>query len=322
MTATHSIAIIGLGIMGRRMLANMRKHPAFLPVALWDPAADSMTKAQQEAPEVAIAESASAAIDAADAVYLACPPLPRKAYALEAIAKSKPLFLEKPFGTDITASRELVAEIEQSELPAAVNFTQAAGRALAEVQKSIADGSSGSVVGIDIIVTYPTWPRAWQRDADWLRFRAEGGYTREVISHFLFFSERLLGRSEVVWARPSYPADETLCETHVLARLENTDGIPISIFGSVGGAQTDRQEVTVKCSKRSYRISEFYQLWASQGEDFAEILERPADPRLHSLQRQLDELDKCFNGENHLLATPAEAFSVQESIESMLIGCG
>jgi hypothetical protein len=30
--------------------------------------------------------------------------------------------------------------------------------------------------------------------------------TREVISHFLFFSERILGPLSVVWARPSYPA--------------------------------------------------------------------------------------------------------------------
>jgi parallel beta-helix repeat protein len=38
----------------------------------------------------------------------------------------------------------------------------------------------------------------WQVEADWLRFAAEGGYTREVISHFLFLSQRVLGPLELV----------------------------------------------------------------------------------------------------------------------------
>lgn len=327
MNKTHTVAIIGLGIMGRRMLSNMRLHPLFEPVALWDPSEESCRKARQEAPEVPIVASAEAALAAADAIYLACPPLPRKAYALATAAAGKAMFLEKPLGIDIAASRDLVMQLEQAGVPTAVNFTQAAGAALAEMQRAINANETGPIVGIDIIVNYAAWPRVWQVEADWLRFRAEGGYTREVISHFVFFSERLLGQTEVVWARPSYPtttesaqpqALTPLCETDVAARLETADGIPINIFGSVGGAQPDRQEVTVRCTQRSYRILEFYQLWCSEGEAFNEILERPADPRRETLQRQLSELDKCIRGETHLLATAQEALSVQEKIESIL----
>ena len=61
--------------------------------------------------------------------------------------------------------------------------------------------------------------------------------TREVISHFLFFSERILGPLSLVWARPSYPSDPQLCETHMLARLENADGVPVTVMASVGGAR-------------------------------------------------------------------------------------
>ena len=76
---------------------------------------------------------------------------------------------------------------------------------------------------MDIVVTYPRWPREWQEDADWLRFREEGGMTREVISHFLFFSERVLGKLELKWAKTIYPKDHLLCETDVLARLQTQD---------------------------------------------------------------------------------------------------
>jgi predicted dehydrogenase len=322
MDNVHAIAVIGLGIMGRRLLAHLRLHPRFRPVAMWDPNAAAVEKARAEAPGVPVAVSAEAAIAAAEVVYLACPPAPRKAYALAAAESGRAVFLEKPLGVDVEESRDLVARLAALGRPAAVNFTQAAGRALAEIRRAADAGEMGKLAGVDIVVTYPAWPRAWQVDADWLRFRAEGGYTREVISHFVFFSERLVGPTRLVWSRPSYPADPALCETHIQARLEAADGTPVSILGTVGGAQPDRQEMTIKGTKRSYRVAEFYQLWSSSGEPFVEVLERPADPRRDSLMRQLDELDKCLRRAPHLLATPEEAFRVQERIEGMLAGRG
>ena len=178
----------------------------------------------------------------------------------------------------------------------------------------------GEVVGADIVVTYPAWPRAWQKAADWLRFRDEGGMTREVLSHFLFFSERLLGPLSVVHAFPSYPADPRLCETHLLARLETEDGIPVSIMASVGGAQPDRQEMTFKGTRTSRRVSEFHIDAVSDGGPFTEVGERPADPRAIGLRAQLDELELCINGQPHRLATVEEALRVQKLIEVMLAG--
>jgi predicted dehydrogenase len=322
MTPPHRFAIIGLGIMGRRMLANMRRHPAFAPVAMWDPSAASCDEARQDAPEVPIVGSADEAMAAADGVYLACPPAPRKAYALSAATAGKPLFLEKPLGIDVDESRDLAERLESIGLPCAVNFTQAASQALVEVRRATSAGEIGPIVGIDIIVTYSAWPRAWQTEADWLRFRAEGGFTREVISHFVFLSERLIGRTELIWARPHFPRDPALCESHILARLEASDGTPVTIMGSVGGAQPDRQEVTVKGVQRSYRFRDFYELRSSEGGDFVTAIEFPTDPRVDSLQRQLTELDKCVRGQPHILATVREALSVQETIEDMLVGKG
>ena len=54
-------------------------------------------------------------------------------------------------------------------------------------------GGMGTLVGVDIIVIYEKWSRQWQRDADWLRFWAEGNMTREVISQFLFFYRTRIG---------------------------------------------------------------------------------------------------------------------------------
>ena len=109
-----------------------------------------------------------------------------------------------------------------------------------------------------------------------------------------------------------------LCETHVAARLINAQGLPVTIMGSVGGAQPDRQEVTVKGSKTSRRISNFADDAVSFGGDFVPIGNKPADTRATGLKAQLDDLVLCVQNKPNRLATIDEALRVQVLIERIL----
>jgi predicted dehydrogenase len=316
----NKIAIIGLGIMGRRMLENVLVHPEFEICGIWDPSEASIAKAREIGSDLPIANDSNVAMANADVVYLACPPAPRKAYALAAAQAGKAVFMEKPLGTDNAESEDLVAQLENARLPAVVNFTQASSRGFDALQQAIDTGQTGKLLGVDIVVNYPAWPRAWQVEADWLRFRAEGGYTREVISHFLFLSQRFLGPLKLKTASARYPQDEALCELDVMARLETTDGQLVNIIGTTGGQQPDRQEVTVKGSKMSFQFREFYQLWQSDGGPWVESIDWKGseDPRISALQRQLTELDKLLKGKPCKLATAHEALAVQKLVEAIL----
>ena len=165
----HKFAIIGLGIMGRRMLENAVRHPEFEVSGVWDPSPDAIAKTRALLPNAPIAQSAQAAMQDANVVYLACPPGPRKTYALEAAANGQGVFMEKPLGTDNAQSRDLLTQLEKARLPSVVNFTQAASRGFEELSRAIQAGEVGELLGIDIVVNYPAWPRAWQKEADWLR---------------------------------------------------------------------------------------------------------------------------------------------------------
>ena len=228
------------------------------------------------------------------------------------------MFLEKPFGIDIQDSFDLIKKLGTYNIPIAVNFTQASGVALNDLLESKNNGEMGSLLGVDIVVTYPSWPRLWQKEADWLRFRKEGGMTREVISHFLFFSERVLGPLKVVWAKPTYPNDPLLCETNVLARLETDNGCHVNILASVGGMQPDRQELTVKGSLKSRRIAEFYKDSETDGSEFIPLRNEPKDPRAISLKGQLDNLSLNLRNLPNTLATMQEAMRVQLLVEEIL----
>ena len=312
------VAIIGLGIMGNRMLKHMKLHDDFQPDFLWDPDETKCLDTIKENPDSKIMNSPSEAIKAADLIYLACPPIVRKSYALEAASLGKSLFLEKPFGIDIQDSFDLIKKLGTYNIPIAVNFTQASGVALNDLLESKNNGEMGSLLGVDIVVTYPSWPRLWQKEADWLRFRKEGGMTREVISHFLFFSERVLGPLKVVWAKPTYPNDPLLCETNVLARLETDNGCHVNILASVGGMQPDRQELTVKGSLKSRRIAEFYKDSETDGSEFIPLRNEPKDPRAISLKGQLDNLSLNLRNLPNTLATMQEAMRVQLLVEEIL----
>jgi len=312
------VAIIGLGIMGRRMLAHMRIHKKFEPDYLWDPDQSACQRATLLDSKSCIMDSASDAISQADLVYLACPPAVRELYALEAAAAGKALFLEKPFGINIDDSARMMGRLKSYGVPIAVNFTQASGIVLTDLLAAEKRGDMGALLGVDIVVTYSDWPRLWQRDADWLRFRAEGGMTREVISHFLFFSERVLGPLSLLSAHTTYPDDSSLCETGVLARLVSEKKQEVSILATVGGAQPDRQEVTVKGTKTSRRVTNFHRDSISDGGDFTSLREPPEDPRGTSLKAQLDDLSLHLASKPNRLATMEEAFRVQTLVEGIL----
>ena len=74
--------------------------------------------------------------------------------ALSAAAAGKAIFLEKPLGVDLTASENLVETLQDAGVPAAGNFTQAAGATLANISQAAETGTLGEIIGIDIIVTY------------------------------------------------------------------------------------------------------------------------------------------------------------------------
>jgi hypothetical protein len=93
-------------------------------------------------------------------------------------------------------------------------------------------------------------------------------------------------------------------------------------MGSVGGAQPDRQELTIKGSQTSRRVTEFYRDATSSGDTFTPVAADPAEPRATSLKAQLDDLLLLIAGKPNRLATVEEALRVQILIEGILVGKG
>ncbi|MGX9967008.1 Gfo/Idh/MocA family protein [Roseomonas sp. F4] len=315
------LGVVGFGIMGERLLraALAQDLAAVRPVAVWDPSPSAAERLAEIAPELPMLDSARAVIAACDVLYIASPPSAHLAHAEAAFAAGRAAFLEKPLAADLPAARAFVTAAEAGEARAAVNFPMASSPAVAQLSAWRAE--IGAPRALTLRADFATWPRGWQQDAaSWLAKRAEGGFTREVLSHFLFLTRRQLGPLVLLERDATFPPGDG-SEIAVRARL-TAGGVPVDLAGQVGG--TDRDETNewrLEGATGSIRLRD----WSFAEKQEADGVYRPAPDALPNermrpmvLRDQLSKLAALTRGEPQNLATLREALEVQEVVEAIL----
>jgi len=237
------VAIIGTGTMGGRMLAEMARHPEFEPTWAWDSSPRVRDATAAEYPSLEFSEEIFA--QPADLFYIATPPATHIPLARQA---SRAILCEKPLAIDVTEARHLVDEIQ---IPNAVNFPFATHPTITTLEHELAEERHGSTVRLEIRLSFNDWPRQWQQGAaSWLAQPDQGGFLREVFSHFAYLTDRILGTVELIEAEVERGPTGT--ESTVRAQLQAGD-VPILLTGDVGGSAPDYNEWTLYGSKASYR---------------------------------------------------------------------
>jgi len=317
------VAVIGLGVMGTRMLTQLSRHAGFTVRSVWDTDSSAIQAIAQEHADVTMAESAEEAMatEGVRLVYVATPPHAHHPYARMAIDANLAVFCEKPLAVDLAQGRELVDLSKLGSIPNAVNFPFAAMVPIDRIEAMIADGSLGEVLAVDVRLHFVPWPREWQSGAKWLADRADGGFLREVGSHFVFLIEKLFGPAAVVESRISYPADSRLCETAFSARL-NCSGLSVSFEGSAIGVGPDVVELTIWGSEQSVRLSDWSDVSVSSGSPWAPEPTEGTNLRADSNARFFDDLRALIDGSNSKLASFDDALSVQRIVETIIDGPG
>ncbi len=322
MSERIDIGIIGLGVMGQRMLARLTEHPQLRPAAAWDPNEAAVAQVRAQLPQLPIARSAEALIatDGLRGLYVASPPASHLEHANRGFDAGLAVLCEKPLTVDFAAARTTITRIDAENRSAAVNFSLASSPGLATMTTAVKDGSIGKLERLDIEVAFEQWPRAWQSAAGrWLAERAEGGFTREVISHFVFVMQRALGKAEVLASKPDYPGDGKSAERALEARLES-GGIPVTITGRVGGNVADFNRMTLLGSEGAIELHEWFGLRHRKGRGEWRPVRTPLENRQIGQQTQLDQVVAMVEGRAHKLPGFGEALAVQETIEALLQG--
>ncbi len=319
MTAIR-LGVIGAGIMGERMLRAALDHAADTVqiVGVWDPSAAARARIAAGLPGVSLAASAEALIAAADCVYIASPPASHLPLSAAVLAAGKAVFCEKPLASDVAAAAAFVESARGKR--AAVNFPMATSFAAERLRGWLAEGAIGTPQRLEIEVAFANWPRGWQQDAaSWLDGPAEGGFTREVVSHFLFLTGRLVGPMTLGAHSASFP-QAGRGERAITATL-TAGGLPVQLTGAVGSTEKDDHNLwTLTGDCGAVRIRDWAAaerlvdgVWQPDTEAMPQDTARPL-----VLKRQLAGVAAMVRGEAHPLATLEEAFAVQRVVEGIL----
>jgi predicted dehydrogenase len=322
MSAAIGIGIIGLGVMGQRMLARLEEHQRAKAVIAWDPDGNAVAATRARYPDLPIAADAASLLAAPGlaCLYIASPPAAHLAHAEGGFDAGLAVFSEKPLTTDFAAAERLIARIGRERLRNAVNFSLASSPGLAALEAALQDGSIGAPRRLEIVVAFKEWPRAWQAAAGrWLAEREEGGFTREVLSHFVFVVQRALGPARISARRIDYPADGIGAERALAAEL-TVGGIPATIEGRVAGDHPDFNRLTLVGSKGALEIHDWFGLRRRAGEGAWQEEGGAQENRTLGQAHQLDQLVAMVEGRPHTLPSFAEALDVQRTIEILLKG--
>ena len=245
------LAVVGLGAMGTRMLTAARAHPGYTVVAGVDVVPSTL--------DVPVVTSLDDVLSDVDAVYIATPPASHASLVTKAFAAGKAVFCEKPLAVDLAEARAMAAAARGR--PNAVNFALSDMVATIEIERRLPE--LGALRGVEIRLQFPRWPRAFQADADWLARSAQGGFVREVLSHFIYLTDRLLGPLTVESVSSDFPEPGA---AEVAARgVLRGSGVPVHVSAFSGLAGPEIYEWTMWGTERSLRLEQWADLSTSDG---------------------------------------------------------
>jgi len=324
MTELLNVGIIGLGVMGQRMLTRLANHSHLRATHIWD--ADPQTVARTIAthPQLKPAANAEALIATSGlaSLYIATPPAPHMALSNCAFDAKLAVFCEKPLTVDFDSGRRTIERIEREGQRAGVKlFAWSPGlAALQAAWRERPAGLLGEPQEVRIELAFAAWPRPWQAAAGvWLSERVEGGFTREVLSHFVFVLQRVFGPAVVRSSSPVYPSDGHSAEKALSALLE-ASGIPIAVEARVGGDVDDFNRMTLRGNTGEIELREWFGVYRRREGASWDSIGDPAELRTRGQVDQLTQWVALIDGRQHSLPGFAEALAVQVTIEALLAG--
>ena len=174
---------------------------------------------------------------------------------------------------------------------------------------------------VRIALDFAAWPRPWQAAAgEWLSLRTEGGFAREVLSHFIFVLQRVLGPATVWNSAVTFPVLGMGAETAMKSTLRASE-VPVQVTAKVDRAVpvAEHNEMVWRAEHGAIVLRDWHGLLRLRPDGSVELLGEPDALRASGQSRQMDQWVALIEGERHALPSFAEALAVQETIEALLL---
>lgn len=309
---TTTIALIGTGVVGERIINQALNNENFKIISLFD---EQTERLEQLAKKYKLPTSSSVDELLAlrpDWVYIGTPPASHAPLTEKITALGLHVLSEKPLAHDVSEGQKMVSAVEAAQVLSAMHFPMMYSAEVQALKQMLKNDALGEILKIELHTYFPEWPRPWQQNA-WIGSRKEGGFIREVFPHYLQITNHLFGGLEMLAHETSYPADAALCETGVTALAQTDSGIPLLLNGLSGVAQEERIDYKVFGTKKTMTIRNWSELLQSTADDEETVIQCPAV--------EADFLQSChlkLTGKEALTISFEEGLKVQWWIDELL----
>ena len=198
-----------------------------------------------------------------------------------------------------------------------VNFVYSGAPAALRAKQLMDAGLIGKVVGAELDLRFSTWPRGFQAHAPWLGERAEGGFTRECVSHFAYLTMLLLGQPTLKGQAVAH-FDTPGGAEDMLQAVWATDAGKVAVSGVVGGDRNDIVSYRILGTNGCLRFDNWYNLLHETRDGSESVLDAEQQLPAAAYKGQLDQLAIQYDTNKQRLATFDDALAVQKLIEKMI----
>ncbi|TFB12833.1 Gfo/Idh/MocA family oxidoreductase [Filobacillus milosensis] len=314
MDKAYKVGIIGLGVVGERVLKQFLSHPRFDVLAFCEPNQARLKDIQDQYGQVLTYSSDDELLknDDIDLVYLAVPPKFHHAIALNIIAHGKHILCEKPLANSEKEAREMFEAAENKGVVNAMNFPLPYHAEFFKMLEILEAGQLGDIQRIEFNMFFPEWPRAWQQN-NWIATREQGGFIREIGPHYLHLISRLAGIPKYVQSFVDYPEDPSLSENGFTARLM-VDQTPVLFNGVSNVGQKEDLSLKLYGNKAVLELRNWRDLFIGTREKNLERIETSNT----STKNLMEELVKALDGHDAHLITFEEGYHIQKLLENII----
>ncbi|MBD0384343.1 Gfo/Idh/MocA family protein [Paenibacillus sedimenti] len=310
------VGVIGLGVIGSRLLQEFRSHPEIRIQAVCDTSAFLAEQVAKELNGIAWYTDYKKLIkdESIDLVYVAVPPKFHHPIALAVLEAGKHILCEKPLANSLEEAIDLAEAAQKAGVVHAINFGVFYGASFRELAQRVQEGYVGDVRRIELHTHFHQWPREWQQ-TPWIGGREQGGFVREVFPHYIQMIQRLFGKLVNIQAQLEWPADPEACETGIIGRMELEDGTPVLVNGLSNIGMKEHISFTIYGTKGTCSLVNWRTLKCAP---FGESLEEAATTAAIIPDTIVTHLVRAIDGQEADLIDFEEGLDIQKVLEQLL----
>ena len=310
-----NIGIIGAGIVGERIIKAISRHERTRVAGIHDVNLERLEFISKEYGITTVKDYKELVSDKEiDLIYLAVPPKYHHPIAMDIIAAGKHFLCEKPLANSTEEAREMFEKGEEKGMVHAINFPTVYTPAFKRLNTLLEEGFVGKLRRVELHGYFKQWPRPWQQ-TDWISSREQGGFVREVFTHYVQMLQSMLGKMKDIATQVQYPEDPSLCETGIIATAMLQDNTPVLFNGFSGIGMEESLSLNIYGTEGTLSLTNWRELWISKAEGKKERVQLEDSDHLVEL---LDEVLKAIDGKTSRIVSFKEGYEAQTVIERLL----